>query len=294
MLKYNVKKDSYSFEKQSVDFFINIGLQVTRRCNLKCIHCCEPEQLPDVSLEQIKNNVDKLSTAGLKKICITGGEPFLRKDLADILKYIHDKKIYITFSTNGSLLDKSKLADIKPYIDNIRFSLHGMKKTHEKITLHKGSFEKVLESIHISRDLNIPVSVVASIFSPNHSEMFDIAKLCENLGVAKLYFFSLISRGRGSHLYEKGYVSFEELQAKFNEILGISQKESWDLNMNIIDWSKEGQCVLLFPNGDLVGVPSFNDKNNTKVIGNLTKDNPGTLWDNYIFKDNYIAYYKLH
>ena len=134
-MKYNIKKDSYKFEEKTIDFFINIGLQLTRKCNLLCVHCCEPEQIDDLPFERIKLLVDKLVTDGLEKICITGGEPFLRKDLVPILEYIHGKGIYVTLSTNGTMVDKLKLKAIKPFVNNIRFSLHGKEKTHEKIRI---------------------------------------------------------------------------------------------------------------------------------------------------------------
>jgi len=114
--KYNIKKDSYNFFENSINFFINVGLQITRHCNLKCIHCCESDQMPDNSIQKIKIIIDKLSNAGLKKICITGGEPFLRKDLTEILEYVFNKNIQITLSTNGFLIDKEKLSQIKPFI----------------------------------------------------------------------------------------------------------------------------------------------------------------------------------
>ena len=294
MIKYNTKKDSYKFKKESVNFFINIGLEVTRRCNLKCIHCCESVPVPDNSLENIKAMVDKLSSEGLKKICITGGEPLLRKDLIDILRYIHDKEIYITLSTNGLILDKDKLLSIKPYIDNIRFSLHGKEKTHDKITRHKGSFRKVIDGIKIATNLRIPVSIVSSIIYQNYPEMLDIARVCENNGVGKLHFFSLISRGRGKFLYNKEYVSPENMKKKLNKILNIAEKESWNLGLNIVDWAIEGRCALLFPDGTLVAIQSFKNKDNIRIVGNLLESSPRLLWNKYPFKENYINHYKIH
>lgn len=294
MIKYNTKKDSFEFQKRSVDFFICLGFEVTRRCNLKCLHCCESEQMPDNSLEKIKFMVDKLSSSGLKKICITGGEPLLRKDLVEILKHMYSKKIYVTLSTNGLILDKRRLLELKPFIDNIRFSLHGNEKTHDKITGLKGSFKKVIEGVKIAGNLGIPVSIVMPVIFQNFLEMSSVAKLCEGVGVEKLHFFSLISRGRGGPLYDQEYVPFAKIKTKFNEILGIANNNSWNLGLNIVDWSIEGRCALLFPNGNLTAVQSFKDKDNIKIVGNLLKEDPRILWERYPFKENYINHYKIH
>jgi len=294
VIKYSIKKDSYRFRKESVDFFINIGLEVTRRCNLRCIHCCESEQVPDNSLDKIEIMVDKLSSNGLKKICITGGEPLLRNDLVEILKYIHNKKILITLSTNGLILNKSRLQELKPFIDNIRFSMHGKEETHDKITGYEGSFKKVVEGVKIASDLGIPVSIVMPVISRNFIDMPFVAKQCKNMGIEKLHFFSLISRGRGSGLYDREYVPFDKIETKFNKILSIAKKNSWNLGLNIVDWSLEGRCALLWPNGDLTAVQSFKDKDNIRIVGNLLQENPQLLWKRYPFKENYISHYKSH
>ena len=294
VIKYNTKRDSYNFSKNSANFFINIGLQVTRRCNLKCIYCCEPKQIADSNFNTIKKIVDKLAENGLKKICVTGGEPLLRKDLLDILKYIKSKQIYITLSTNGSLLDKNKLEKIEPHINNIRFSIRGLEKNHNEITKSPYNFNETIKNIQSAVELKIPVSVVATIILKNHKEMLDMAVLCEKNKVEKLYFFSLISRGRGTKIFKEESVNFKKSLKEYEKILEISKKEKWNMETNIIDWSIEGQCVLVFPNGEIAGVPSFSDKDNTKIIGNVLTDDIAELWREYQFKENYINYYVNH
>ncbi len=294
-MRYNIKKDSYKFSKNDVDYFINIALQVTRKCNLNCVHCCESENVKgELSINEIKKIVDNLSARGLIKFCITGGEPFLRNDIVEILKYIHRKGMLVTLSTNGFILNEKKLLSVKPYINNMRFSLHGTKEIHNQIVQNKDGFGRVVDSIRMSSKLGIPTSVVASVFFKNYSTMFDIAKICEKEKVEKLYFFSLISRGRARSTYDEEYVSFEKIRNSFNQICDIAKKELWNLDMNLIDWSLEGQCVLVFPDGNLVGVPSFNDKDNTKIVGNILKESADVLWEKYPFKNNYINYYKNH
>ncbi len=291
-IKYNNKKDSYEFNKSSVNFFINIGLQITRRCNLQCIHCCETNQMPDISMQKIEIIIDKLSDAGLKKICITGGEPFLRKDLVEILKYIFNKNIKITLLTNGYLLSKKKLSEIKPFIENIRFSLHGKEDTTNKIMCNKEAYSKIIKGISIANNLNIPISVVSSIFYKNFYEMYDIAKICENNHVEKLYFFSLISRGRGNDI--KNNISFDKIAKSIKKIQKDIEKEKWNLDINGIDWSIEGQCVLIFPDGNIVAVPSFKDVKNEKILGNIFCDDLKDIWNTFPFKKEYLSYYKNH
>ncbi len=293
LFEYNVNKDRYLFKKESVNFFINVGFQVTRKCNLSCIRCCESGQIDGAPLEKIKTLIDKLACSGMKKICITGGEPLLREDLPEIVKHAHEMGLFVTLSTNALLLDEKKLLAIKPNIHNIRFSLHGKQNTHDNIVGHSGHFQKVIQSMKLANQMEIPVSVVSPIIQENHAEMHEIAEICEKNRVEKLYFFSLILRGRGLGL-EKQAVQFSRIAREFAKISVLAKKNSYNLDLNIIDWSIEEQCCLVFPNGDLAGVPSFNYADNTRIVGNFFEDSAESLWAKYPFKENYLNYYKNH
>lgn len=292
MIRYNIKRDSYKFNEKNIDSFINIAFVVTSNCNLRCIHCCEPGPNTDLPLKNIKKLIDKLAKEGLKKICVTGGEPLTRIDIVGILKYIHDKGIYVTLATNSLCLDKKKFIAIKPFIDNVRFSLLGKEETHDKIAQHKGSFRKVVESLEIAKELKIPVSANSTVISENYSEMFDVAQFCEDKKIGKLYFFSLMPKGKGKDVYNKKYVSIRKINKSLEEILAVAKKELWNLQIKLIDWNIEGQCILLYQNGDLAGVSSHKDENCKKIVGNLSISSLKSLWEKYPFKKNYISYYK--
>jgi MoaA/NifB/PqqE/SkfB family radical SAM enzyme len=291
---YDPRRDSYRFSGEVVDYFINVGLQVTRKCNLSCKYCSEAGVMRDSSLSDIKKIVDNLISGGLERICITGGEPLLRDDLEDILRYIKERNVTITLSTNGMCLDENRLKKIKPLIDNIRFSLRGSEKIHNRITGNGLSFKKTLESIRICRKHGLPISMVMTIVDNNYTQMEEIARICEREGVEKLYYFSLIPRGRAIKIFDQKNVSIDKIYREYNRITELSRVEGWDLEIKVANFTIEGECVLVFPNGDMVGVPSFESVCNQMVLGNILKDDPVDLWKKYPFKENYINYYRSH
>lgn len=209
MIDYNNKNDTYTYNKNLIDFFINVGFVVTRKCVLKCIHCCEIPSSEESNLTNIKNIIDKLFERKLKKICITGGEPLVRKDITEILEYIHNKGINITFSTNGILLNKNKLLQMKPFIDNIRFSIYGDEKNHDKITLKEGSFKKVIKCLKLTKELKIPTGLIMTVMKKNLNDFSEVIKICNKYNVNKLYLFSLMPTARGEKIYTTEYVSPE-------------------------------------------------------------------------------------
>ncbi len=292
---YDPRRDSYQFGDESVNFFINVGFQVTRRCNLKCVYCCEAEDNPvDTSLKEIKLMIDKLVSGGVRRICITGGEPLLRDDLTKILRYMKGKGVSITLSTNGMLVNKQRLLKLRPYIDNIRFSLRGNEKIHNEITGNKESYKRTINGIKLSKRLGIPVSVVFTVIRKNFDQMAWAAEKCEEECVDKLYFFSLIPRGRAIELVDKQSIRIDMISREYNRICEEAKKSSCNLEIRIANFTIEGECTLVFPNGDVVAVPSFTNGKNQLVLGNLLKEDLGTIWKKFPYKENYFCYYRNH
>jgi len=121
-----------------------IDLFVTTRCNNKCPVCLIPfcRELKDPSLNDIKILIDKLVEVGLKKICITGGEPIMRNDIDEILRYIYGKGVKIYLFTNGHFLLK-KYDSIAPYLGWLSLSLDGV----EPLTVQKIKRDKIQPKI---------------------------------------------------------------------------------------------------------------------------------------------------
>jgi MoaA/NifB/PqqE/SkfB family radical SAM enzyme len=293
---YNPTKDSYLFTTRSDTDIgpISLGFQVTRKCNLNCIHCCESEKIPDSSLLKIKKIAKKLREDGRKRICITGGEPLCRTDIKDIIKIFYDQGMFLTLSTNGLNVTNEILNFAKKYIVNIRFSLHGLEKTHDRVVRQKGAFKKTIEAIELSIKKNIHVGVIFSVLRINSDEIIDVARLCEKIGVEKFIIFSLIARGRARKIFDKQFIHVSEIRSIMEKINKIKKKENWNLEVNLVDWRVEGQCILVFPDGTMIGTPSFKSPKNTFILGNVLKEDIKKMWDKYPFKQNYVSYYKFH
>jgi len=85
------------------------ALNITKRCNLKCVHCAVNARngnKEELTTEEIFNIIDECQSLGVHKFLITGGEPFTRHDIISILKFINDKKIDTVVLTNGTLITK--------------------------------------------------------------------------------------------------------------------------------------------------------------------------------------------
>jgi len=116
-------------------------------CNEKCIHCFNGEAERDVKRPELKEIYKQLDTMTTEDtVCVIGGEPTMRKDLAEVLKYIKEKGKQVNLHTNGLRLhDESYLNELIPYIDYVTLPIHSSDHDiFDSITQVKGSAEKTI------------------------------------------------------------------------------------------------------------------------------------------------------
>ncbi len=179
----------------------SLYLFVTNRCNAKCKHCFYWKHTNitghEMSLDELKG-VAKSIHREISGVAITGGEPFLRRDLVDICKEFLGNRRVKSFSlvTNGLLSEKIH-NDVKEILNfsspNVRIlvtvSLDGFEKTHDKIRNTPDSFFKVVATIHKLKSLqkkhpNLEVSAVTTVMKDNHGQIEQLNRFVENdLGI---------------------------------------------------------------------------------------------------------------
>ncbi|MFA5355001.1 MAG: radical SAM protein, partial [Thermodesulfovibrionales bacterium] len=95
-----------------------IAWEITRRCNLKCVHCRSSSEMeiqghPDFSIEEAYRLLDDIAGYAKPVIVLSGGEPLLRKDVFEIARYGTDKGLRMCLATNGMLVTDEICAKIK-------------------------------------------------------------------------------------------------------------------------------------------------------------------------------------
>ncbi|MCK5853649.1 MAG: radical SAM protein, partial [Sulfurovaceae bacterium] len=145
---------------------------LTERCNLRCTHCYQNEAIikDELSLEENFMVVDKF-VAFIKTLNkdsysrgvlnITGGEPFVYKDLEPLLAYISQFKEYLSFNflSNGTLINDKTIALIKKYKPLfVQISIDGDKTSHDRIR-GAGAFETSMKGIKRLKENGVKVIV---------------------------------------------------------------------------------------------------------------------------------------
>jgi len=153
-----------------------------------------------LDIEDVKRVFDEMATWDWDfTTVITGGEPFLRQDIFDILKYGQKKKLKIEVVNNGSLINREISEKVMlSGLNNIAVSLDGSREETHDLIRQKGAFKKAVEAIKSLTaakkriGAGPQISVWTTIMKENVGELFDIIPLVKGLGVECLVYHPVI------------------------------------------------------------------------------------------------------
>ncbi len=167
-------------------------LELTSRCNLRCIHCYlgnqdaqHAKRAMEMDTEQLKSLLDELAEAGTLFLTITGGDPMMRKDFVEI--YAHGVRLgmlVIVFCDGVLVSDKiiSAFQELPPR--RVEISIYGAtEETYEKVTRIKGSYRKCIRGIERLLNAGITVALKTILMSTNEHEFEHMRQMAEDYGV---------------------------------------------------------------------------------------------------------------
>jgi 12,18-didecarboxysiroheme deacetylase len=178
---------------------------MTRRCNLRCVHCYSSSQNirygNELTTAEAKAMIRDLATFGSPVILFSGGEPLMHRDLPELARYAVDQGMRAVISTNGTLITRQKAAVFKEIgLSYVGVSLDGMKVTHDHFRGVEGAFDTAMKGIRTCRDLGIKVGVRFTINRHNVADVPAIFDLLEKENIPRCCFYHLVYSGRGSKL----------------------------------------------------------------------------------------------
>jgi 12,18-didecarboxysiroheme deacetylase len=181
---------------------------VTRRCNLKCIHCyAHAKNIAfdnELTTEQGKELINDLAEFGSPVMLFSGGEPLVRKDLPQLAAFAVEKGMRAVISTNGTLITPSMARTLKEIgLSYVGISLDGMEEINDRFRGVKGAFNSALAGIKNSQDAGIKVGLRFTVNKFNVAEIPKIFRLLEEMDIPRVCFYHLVYAGRGSELVKE-------------------------------------------------------------------------------------------
>ena len=195
-----------------------LRLSVTQRCNLNCLYCgADCPDLDELTAEETEKTVKAFALCGIRKVRLTGGEPLVRSDIAEIAERVSriDGIEKTALTTNGVLLKEYATALKKAGLDTVNISLDSLdKETYKRIT-GSDCLKKVLEGIDAAESAGLKVRINAVLMrGVNDGEALSLVNLAKDkrLDVRFIELMPFSDTGKNEAMIIKG----EEILSRFD------------------------------------------------------------------------------
>ena len=266
---------------------------VTYRCPMQCKMCNIWANPTKPSEEFAPELLEKLPR--MHSVNITGGEPFIREDIEEIVKILRKKTDRIVFSTSGWFSDRI-IALAKKYPDlGFRISIEGLSVKNDELRGRPGGFDKGLRTLLELRRMGVKdIGFGITVSNNNSGDMLDLYELNKNL---KMEFATAsFHNSFYFHKYDNQVTNLDEVCANFDELIQRLMKEnnpkSWFrafFNLGLINYVRGGRRMLpceagsenffLDPYGNILPCNGMEERCWFAAMGNLKETSFDEIWN---------------
>lgn len=201
---------------EKVGGITSVMFELTYRCSEKCIHCYNEgatrndEEIStrgdreELTFEDYKRIIDELYEQGLMKVCLTGGDPFSKSFVWELIDYLYNKGIAFDVFTNGQRIvnDVERLANYYPRLVGVSI-YSGIAEVHDYITRIKGSWEKSMSVVEQLSALGVSMNIKCCVMQPNVKSYYLVADIAKQYGAVPQYEISLTDSIEGDKCVSK-------------------------------------------------------------------------------------------
>lgn len=243
----------------------SVMFELTYNCSEQCVHCYNPGATrndsevshrgdrEELNLGDYKRIIDDLNEHGLVKVCLSGGDPFSKSIVWDIIDYLYQKEIAFDVFTNGQrIVDKvERLANFFPRLVGISI-YSGVAEDHDAITRVKGSWERSMKVVEQLSDLAVPMNLKCCIMQPNLHSYYLVADLAKKYGAEPQFEININDSIEGDLCARQLRLTEEQLQVVLsdsNNPLFLGHKaanhvgESRDLQSSACEAGRTAFCI---------------------------------------------------
>lgn len=178
---------------------------VTRRCNLHCLHCHasastrpDPDELTRTESEAL---VDDIAGMGVPALVLSGGEPLMRADTLALARRAADRGRHVAVSTNGTLVDASTAAGLAAAgVAYVGVSIDGIGPLHDHVRGLRGAFDLGLRGLRQARAAGMRVGLRFTLSRSTLPHLDRVLDLVETEAVDRCYVSHLVLVGRARRL----------------------------------------------------------------------------------------------
>ncbi len=193
----------FSMDKKPV-----VVWNVTRACNLRCVHCyagaVDRAGEKELDFAEGTRLIDDLADFGVPVVLFSGGEPLMRPDIVPLASHAVKRGMRAVISTNGTLISRDRAMELRDVgLSYVGVSLDGMENVHDRFRGKAGSFAAAMKGIENCREAGLKVGLRFTVNRMNAPEIPEIFDLLEEREIPRACFYHLVYAGRGSDIMEQ-------------------------------------------------------------------------------------------
>jgi len=289
---------------------LRIFWELTRECNLRCIHCCtnSGHKVQNYGKEYFKTIIDKLGSYEVEEVFLTGGEPLIVRSIFEIITELKNYGYKVSMSTNGTLLS-AKIASILSQIgcDGVHVSVDGAtKKTHDWFRGYNGAFFKAMRALDYLKNEGIQTTISCILHKKNTNEIEEVVKIGIEKDCKTITFYPLLPIGRGRQSASL-CLNPKDLSILSSKLRNLRDKYINDIQVEYI-WMTDShelgpledcyasKVTVITPEGDFAACPWLYKVDKRFIFGNLLTGDIAHLHRrmvDYIDKIKKVRYSKL-
>ncbi|MGZ4787012.1 MAG: radical SAM protein [Terriglobales bacterium] len=196
--------------------------EVTKGCNLRCIHCrataTELSSPTDLATARAVDIIKQISDFANPILVLSGGEPLYRHDIFELAHFATDRGLRVALATNGTLVTKQVARRIvESGVKRVSISLDGADSlTHDTFRGIPGAFDAAIYGMKNLQELGMSVQINMTIAKHNAKQLPGVLELARRLGADALHTFLLVPVGCGVDIAAEQMVSPQEYEQMLN------------------------------------------------------------------------------
>lgn len=223
-----------------------LWLHTNNFCNLTCRHCLvssSPFADKGLKFEQLSNVISEAYSLGVRRFYFTGGEPFGRKDIFELIQNVlsyEDTELVIL--TNATLFTQERLEKLKAFPRerlHLQVSLDGSTRASNDSIRGEGTFEKICDGIHALKEEGFTPTLSVVVTKANADDVHNMPKFVRAMKLSRLHLLWLHKRGRA--------MEQNDMALSVDELIDVVKKTlsgARELNVEVDNFTKAVSRLL--------------------------------------------------
>lgn len=282
-----------------------VAFNLTRRCNLDCAHCYldagtrQNGDVAELDSREAKDVLDRIAALnGEALVVLTGGEPLMRPDLAEIAAHAAKLGLMVVVGSNGTLLDDRRATELqRAGVRAVGISLDSLDPAcHDGFRGRPGAWLAAMKGIDACRRAGLLLQIHFTVMDRNAAELDAMVEFARATGAVVLNVFFLVCVGRGQSVVDISSATYERVLMRVAQIASrdagpivrvrcaphfkrVALQASPPLPITLLDGYEAGGCPAgtryfrITPEGEVTPCPYIEQS-----VGSVRRDNLAHLW----------------